>query len=98
LGITVRVVAAIGQDRFGQFIRDRIRAEGLDDSGLITLPNGKTSTSIVLVQGTGERRFLLSCLFLMNGHDAPYRKRCGTRKKAATSRTALSTASCKICM
>jgi sugar/nucleoside kinase (ribokinase family) len=58
LGVTVRIAAAIGEDRFGQFIRDRVRAEGIDDSGLVTLPNGKTSTSIVLVQGSGERRFL----------------------------------------
>jgi len=58
LGVAVRVIGAIGQDLFGQFIRDRVRAEGIDDSGLVTLPNGKTSTSIVLVQGSGERRFL----------------------------------------
>ena len=28
LGVSVRVAAAIGNDRFGQFIRDRVRAEG----------------------------------------------------------------------
>ncbi len=58
LGVSVRVAAAIGDDRFGQFLRDRVRAEGIDDEGLVTLPGAKTSTSIVLVEATGERRFL----------------------------------------
>ncbi len=58
LGAPVRVAAAIGEDRFGQFLRDRIRAEGIDDAGLVTLPGAKTSTSIVLVESSGERRFL----------------------------------------
>jgi sugar/nucleoside kinase (ribokinase family) len=50
LGVSVRVAAAVGNDRFGQFIRDRVRAEGIDDAGLVTLPGAKTSTSIVLVE------------------------------------------------
>ncbi|HTS71828.1 MAG TPA: carbohydrate kinase family protein [Terriglobia bacterium] len=58
LGVSVGIAAAIGNDRFGQFIRDRIRAEGIDDAGLVTLHEAKTSTSIVLVETTGERRFL----------------------------------------
>jgi sugar/nucleoside kinase (ribokinase family) len=58
LGVSVRVAAAIGNDRFGEFIRDRVRAEGIDDTGLETLPGAKTSTSIVLVETSGERRFL----------------------------------------
>ena len=58
LGVGVRIAAALGEDRFGQFLRERVRAEGIDDSGLVTLPGAKTSTSIVLVQATGERRFL----------------------------------------
>jgi sugar/nucleoside kinase (ribokinase family) len=58
LGVPVRVAAAIGEDRFGQFIRDRVRAEGIDDAGLVALPGAKTSTSIVLVETSGERRFL----------------------------------------
>jgi len=58
LGVAVRVAAAIGDDHFGQFIRERVRAEGIDDAGLVTLSDAKTSTSIVLVESTGERRFL----------------------------------------
>ncbi len=58
LGVSVRVAAAVGDDRFGQFIRNRVRAEGIDDAGLVILPGAKTSTSIVLVEASGERRFL----------------------------------------
>ena len=58
LGISVRIATAIGDDRFGQFVRDRLRAEGIDELGVAILPGHKTSTSIVLVETTGERRFL----------------------------------------
>jgi len=58
LGVSVRVAAALGEDRFGQFLRERVCSEGLDDSGLVILAGSKTSTSIVLVQASGERRFL----------------------------------------
>jgi sugar/nucleoside kinase (ribokinase family) len=58
LGVGVRVAAALGADRFGQFLRERVRAEGIDDSSLVTLAGAKTSTSIVLVEATGERRLL----------------------------------------
>lgn len=57
-GVAVEISAAIGNDRLGQFVRERVRAEGIDDSGLTVLPGVKTSTSLVLVQKTGERRFL----------------------------------------
>ncbi len=73
LGVSVRIASAVGNDRFGQFLRDRVRAEGIDDAGLATLPGAKTSTSIVLVESTGERRFLhlrgVSALFSGNNLD-----------------------------
>jgi sugar/nucleoside kinase (ribokinase family) len=56
--VPVRVAAAIGTDQFGQFLRDRVLAEGIDDRNLVTIPGAKTSTSIVLVETSGERRFL----------------------------------------
>lgn len=57
LGIPVRIAAAVGDDEFGRMMRRRIQNEGIDDAGLQTLA-GKTSTSIVLIESTGERRFL----------------------------------------
>ena len=35
-----------------------MRAEGIDDTGLVELAGAKTSTSIVLIEKSGERRFL----------------------------------------
>jgi sugar/nucleoside kinase (ribokinase family) len=58
LGVSVRAAAAIGNDRFGHFMLDRVRAEGIDDTCLVTISGAKTSTSIVLVETSGERRFL----------------------------------------
>jgi sugar/nucleoside kinase (ribokinase family) len=58
LGVKVRVAAGVGDDQFGHFIRERVRAEGIPDAGLLTLPGAQTSTSIVLVESSGERRFL----------------------------------------
>lgn len=58
LGVPVRIAAAIGDDNFGLLMRNRIKAEGIDDAGLFTMGGAKTSTSIVLIESTGERRFL----------------------------------------
>ncbi len=58
LGIPVGVGAAIGNDRLGQILREATRAEGVDDANLVTLENCHTSVSIVLIQPSGERRFL----------------------------------------
>ena len=52
-GVAVGIAASIGGNRFGQFVRERVSAEGIDD--LSVIPEAKTSTSIVLVQGSGER-------------------------------------------
>jgi sugar/nucleoside kinase (ribokinase family) len=57
-GVAVDISTVIGGDRLGQFVRERVRAEGIDDSGLTVLPGAKTSISLVLVQANGERRFL----------------------------------------
>jgi sugar/nucleoside kinase (ribokinase family) len=44
-GVTVDISAAIGDDRLGQFVRERVRAEGIDDSGL-TVDPGANSRSL----------------------------------------------------
>ncbi len=58
MGVSVRVAAVIGDDRFGAYLRERVVTEGIDDSGLVTIPGAKTSVSIVLIESGGERRFL----------------------------------------
>ncbi len=58
LGVAVRVAAAVGDDRLGEMLRERVRKEGVEDTNLASLPRTQTSVSIVLIQHDGERRFL----------------------------------------
>jgi sugar/nucleoside kinase (ribokinase family) len=58
LGSSVRITAAVGDDRLGNLVREALRIEGVDDTGLITVRGAHTSLSVVLVQGNGERRLL----------------------------------------
>lgn len=58
LGVSVAVAAPLGDDRLGQMIRDALRAEGVNDSNVVTCRGAKTSVSVILVQDSGERRIL----------------------------------------
>jgi len=58
LGVSVVVAAPVGDDRLGQMIRDALRAQGVNDAGLVTMRGAKTSVSVILVQESGERRIL----------------------------------------
>ncbi len=58
MGVESRIVGKVGSDMFGSYLRDRLAAEGVDTRGLATDEAVQTSTSIVLLDGTGERSFL----------------------------------------
>lgn len=58
LGISVAVAAPVGDDRLGQVVRDALKAEGINDSNVVTLRGAKTSVSVILIQDSGERRIL----------------------------------------
>lgn len=58
MGKSVKLGAGIGADSFGTFLRDAVRNEGVDDANFIALPGEKTGVTVVLVQPSGERRFL----------------------------------------
>ena len=58
LGVSVAVAAPVGDDRLGWMIREAIRAGGVNDENVVTLPNRRTSVSVILVQKSGERRIL----------------------------------------
>jgi len=58
LGICVTLAAPLGEDRLGEILRQSVRAEGVDDSNLITVKEARTSVSMVLVDSSGERRLL----------------------------------------
>jgi sugar/nucleoside kinase (ribokinase family) len=58
LGIQVGLAAPVGGDRLGEILRQSLRAEGVDDSNVITVKEARTSVSLVLVESSGERRLL----------------------------------------
>jgi sugar/nucleoside kinase (ribokinase family) len=58
LGIRVALATPVGADRLGEILRQSVRAEGVDDSGMITVKEARTSVSLVLVDSSGERRLL----------------------------------------
>jgi sugar/nucleoside kinase (ribokinase family) len=58
LGVRVALAAPLGEDRLGEILRQAVRAEGVDDSGVVTVKGARTSVSMVLVESSGERRLL----------------------------------------
>lgn len=52
-GADVRLVAAVGSDRDGQFVRDQLAPEAIDITGLVTVP-APTDQSVITVDKDGE--------------------------------------------
>jgi len=57
MGFRVGAIARVGNDGFGQFIRQQYEAHGLETSGVIEDARKQTSTTIVTVAADGERTF-----------------------------------------
>jgi len=57
LGMKVAAFSYVGQDDWGNIIRRRLEAEGLDCSRLFDHPTVATSTTAVLIDPSGERSF-----------------------------------------
>jgi sugar/nucleoside kinase (ribokinase family) len=58
LGHSVAFYGSVGDDGFGSFIRARLRADGVDVSGLRTDPRLSTGVAFVTYRGDGSREFL----------------------------------------
>ena len=54
LGADVRFIGAVGDDSFGVEARAALSAEGVDVSGLATLPDAATGIALILVDPAGE--------------------------------------------
>jgi len=52
-GADVRLVAPVGSDRDGQFVRDQLAPEAVDITGLVTVP-APTDQSVITVDRNGE--------------------------------------------
>ncbi len=57
LGMKAAVFTYVGRDEWARLIRSRLEAEGLDCTGLLEHPTGSTSTTVVLIDPSGERSF-----------------------------------------
>ncbi|MGO9111896.1 MAG: carbohydrate kinase family protein [Thermoguttaceae bacterium] len=57
LGMKAAAFTYVGRDEWGRLIRGRLEAEGLDCAGLLEHPTASTSTTVVLIDPSGERSF-----------------------------------------
>ena len=53
-GIPCRMVSAVGDDGFGIFLRDRLRAAGVDESHVATLPGQGSGMSVAIMDAGGD--------------------------------------------
>lgn len=58
MGMKVSAFSYVGNDGWGPVVRNLYRAEGVNDSLLLTHPTAATSTTVVAIDATGERSFL----------------------------------------
>lgn len=54
LGGSVRMVGCVGDDDFGRALRAALRAEGVDDEGVRTVPGAPTGLAMITVDADGE--------------------------------------------
>ncbi len=57
LGMDVGILSYVGNDGWAPVLRDLLRKEGVDDAPLVTHATEATSTTIVMVDQSGERSF-----------------------------------------
>ena len=57
LGMRTAAFTYVGRDEWARLIRGRLEAEGLDCTGLLEHPTASTSTTVVLIDPSGERSF-----------------------------------------
>lgn len=56
LGAAVRMIGRVGCEPGVQMLRERLRAEGIEDRGLEVVPGAMTSVSAIVVDERGERQ------------------------------------------
>jgi ribokinase len=59
LGAQVRLLTAVGNDDFGAAARTLWRAEGVDESGVVSV-DAATMVGVILVEASGENRIILA--------------------------------------
>jgi sugar/nucleoside kinase (ribokinase family) len=57
-GLDVQCLGEIGDDHFGEIIREALAVEGIDTSGVVETPGGRTPVAAVLVDARSEPAYL----------------------------------------
>lgn len=57
LGMKIAAFSYVGNDEWASVIQKKYQQEGIDTSRLLTHPTGATSTTVVLIDPSGERSF-----------------------------------------
>ena len=58
LGVPVSMIGALGDDANGDWLRDVVRGEGIDDAGIATFP-GTSGTAVIEVDTSGANRIVV---------------------------------------
>lgn len=58
IGVPVRLCCRLGNDRFGNFVKETAQEAGVDISAVVQRDAPQTTVSVVCVQSNGERSFL----------------------------------------
>ena len=58
IGVDVAVIGKVGNDGFGDFMITRLKAHGIDPSGVVRSERFNTSGTMVMVHSDGERSFI----------------------------------------
>jgi len=64
LGAKVAMIGRVGDDGFGQSLRDGLVADGIDVSGVKPVPGTVTGVAMIIVEDIGQNRIILAD----NGH------------------------------
>lgn len=69
LGVASRFVGGIGSDPFGDFLRATLKRQNVDVSGLVSLPNARTTIAFVATRRDGSKDI---CFYRNPGADAQF--------------------------
>lgn len=58
LGVPTSIIGKVGRDGFGDMVRGILQSHGLNTAGLATDESAKTSATMVMIAGDGERSFI----------------------------------------
>lgn len=58
MGVESRIVGKVGEDFFGEFLKTKLAAAGVDTRALASDSSAQTSASVALISAGGERSFL----------------------------------------